>query len=156
MTIQELGEYAKIIGPIITGLSVFFGVVYFVVNIRRERVKQTLDYWEKINQQLKTEKSQLRDDYGTKIDSEMAQLIFEDGDEETRINRLLNIYERLALGINIGAYDIKVLNKLVGQNIINNYVRFEEYIELRRTELDRPFAWREFQKLSERLKKLRK
>ncbi len=156
MTIQEFGDYAKIIGLILTVSSILLGVAYFIINLKRDRAKQTLDYWEKINQQLKAGKWLLLKDYGTKIDSKMAQLILEDDDQQIAINRVINIYERLALGVNIKAYDIQVLNKLVGQNIIDNYARFEAYIEARRTKLDRPYAWREFQKLSERLDKIRK
>ena len=156
MTFQELNSYVQIVGPLLTGLSVLLGVIYFIINIKRDRAKLTVDYWEKINQQLKEEKRNLLRDYGSRIDPELAKLILENSDEQIRINRVINIYERLALGVNIGIYDIRVLNRLVGQNIIDNYLRFEAYIEARRIKLDRPFAWKEFQKLYEKLKKLRK
>lgn len=156
MTIQELGDVAKIVGPALSGLSIFCGVIYFVLNLRRDRAKQTLDYWEKVNQQLKIEKRELLKDYGSKIDSEMAALILEDDEEAKRLNKVINVYERLSLGVNIGAYDLKTLNRLVGQNIIDNYLRFEAYIEARREKKNRPFAWQEFQILVKKLKEIRK
>ncbi len=156
MNIENLTEYTKLLGPLLSGLSLLFGVIYFVINLRRDRAKQTLEYWEKVNQELKVEKRKLLKDYGSKIEREMAELIIADGDEQARINKVINIYERLSLGVNIGAYDIQTLNKLVGQNIIDNYSRFEEYILARRKKMDRPFAWTEFQKLSSKLVRIRR
>ena len=156
MTIQELGDIARLVGPVLSGLSLLFGVAYFVMNLQRDRKKQTLDYWEKVNQDLKVEKRQLLKYYGERIEPEMAQLILEDDEEQKRLNKVINIYERLSLGINIGAYDIKTLNRLVGQNLIDNYVRFEAYIEARRFKLNRPFAWHEYQKMVEKLRAIRK
>ncbi len=153
---EELLKYAKLVGPILSGFSLLIGLLYFMQNTRRDRVKQTLDYWAKVNQQLKTEKRELLKDYGDSISVEMAELILDDKDEQVRINRVINIYERLALGINSKAYDLQTLNKLTGQNIINNYVRFENYIKARRKKLERPFAWNEFQTLKQNLEKLRK
>ena len=153
---QELLNYAKLTGPVLSGLSIFVGVIYFILNIKRDRVKQTLDYWEKVNQQLKVEKREFLQDYGTAISSEMAELILNDGDEEVSINRVINIYERLALGINTGAYDLKTLNRLTGQNIINNFNRYEQYIVARREKLGRSFAWKEFEILANKLKKMRR
>ncbi len=156
MATQEICDIARIAGPALSGLSIMFGVIYFSLNLKRDRAKQTLDYWEKVNQELKIEKRELLRDYGKKIDHEMAQLILEDGEEAKRLNKVINIYERLSLGVNIGAYDLKTLNKLVGQNIIDNYSRFEEYIKARREKLKRPFAWKEFEDLVFKLKAIRK
>ncbi len=156
MTIQELGDIAKIIGPVLSGLSILFGVIYFVMNQKRDRAKQTLDYWEKVNKELKVEKRELLKDYGNKIEPEMARLILEDGEEAKRLNKVINVYERLSLGVNIDAYDLKTLNKLVGQNIIDNYSRFEAYIKARREKLNRPFAWQEFEELVAKLRAIRK
>ena len=155
MDLERLLGYAKIAGPILSTISIAIGVAVFLVNSRRDRAKKTLEFWESINQQLKEEKREIRNDYGDCISGEKAKSILESAEEATKINRVINIYERLALGVNISAYDIKVLNRLVGQNIINNYERFQEYILLRRVSLNRPFAWQEFETLVKRLKKLR-
>ncbi|MEM9671636.1 MAG: DUF4760 domain-containing protein [Cyclobacteriaceae bacterium] len=156
MILEDLIDYAKIIGPLLTGASILLSAIYFIANIKRDRTKQTLDYWEKINQELKTEKRKLQRDYGDKIDTDLARLILEDKEERIRLNRVINIYERLAVGINLKVYDIRVLNRVVGQNIINNYNRYENYILERREKLDRPFAWKDFQTLSMKLQRLRK
>lgn len=156
MDIQELINIAKLVGPILSATSLILGLIYYIRNVKRDRRKQTLDYWEKINQELKVEKRLLLKDYGNKIESEMAYLILEDGEEQKRLNKVINIYERLSLGVNIKAYDIKTLNRLVGQNLIDNFNRFEEYIIARRKKLNRPFAWIEFQTLVSSLRKLRR
>ena len=153
---SEISEIATVVGTILTAISLGSGVIVFLVNSRRERIKKTLDFWENINQQLKKEKRDLDREYGTKITQEQAISLIEDRDEATKINRVLNIYERMALGVNLGAYDIKVLNRMVRFNLISNYERFEEYIVARRKKFERPFAWTEFEKLIKIIRKYRK
>ena len=152
---SEVIEYIKIAGPIFSAISIVVGVCFFVLNIKRDRIKQTLDYWEKINQQIKLDKQKLLKNYGEIISQEIVDLILNDNNEQIRINRVINLYERLALGINIGVYDLKTINRMVGQNIINNYAKFHLYIEARRKKLKRPFAWSEFETLVNELIKIR-
>lgn len=152
----RLSDITTIISASLTALSVISGVVVFLINSRRERIKKTLDFWENINQQLKNEKGDLHQEFGTKITIEQATTWIDKGDEAIKINRVLNIYERLALGVNLGAYDIKVLNRLVGFNLISNFERFEAYIKVRRERFNRPFAWKEFELLIKKIKKIRK
>jgi c-di-AMP phosphodiesterase-like protein len=147
--------YTKIASPIFASLSLAVGVVIFIINSKRTRAKNTLYFWEKINQDLKIEKSELEKDYGPLISNEMALLILDDKNEAKWVNRVINVYERLGAGVNIGAYDVGVINRLVGQNIIDNYERFSAYIEARRVALNRPFAWVEFQKLVGELRRIR-
>lgn len=160
-------DYVKVVALFLTVISIFLGVCQFNVNVKRDRERQTLDYWERINQALKQEKRELknkinvdlRDDTQmaceNKIEHDMAMKILDNDKLSVKTNRIINRYERLALGVNIGAYDVRVLNRLVGQNIIDNYCRFEAYIEARREKLNRPYAWKEFEKLTNKLKTLR-
>ncbi|MCK9175889.1 MAG: DUF4760 domain-containing protein [Desulforhopalus sp.] len=156
MEIDYLINYARIIGPILTAISIFLGIYYFSLNVRRDKAKQTLDYWEKINQQLKEEKKTLTKDYGKYIDEEMALLLVEDKEERPRISKFLNIYERLSLGVNMGLYDVKVLNKLAGQVIIDNFYKYENFINARRIQVNRDFLFVEYEKLVLHLKNNRK
>ncbi len=155
MSLTSAVDYANIVSSILGALSLLFGAFIFFISTKRERIKQTLEYWEQINSELKIEKKRLIKDYGKIISSEMAQLILEDDEEQRRLHKVINIYERLALGVNIGAYDIDTLNRLVGQNIIDNYTRFAEYISARRIKFSRKFAWKEFEQLRNTLVKLR-
>ena len=152
----NLTEITTLCGTLLTAISVIFGVSVFLINSRRERIKKTLDFWENINQQLKNEKRDLHREFGTKITEEQAVALIRNRDDATKINRVLNIYERMALGVNLGVYDIKVLNRLVGFNLISNFERFEKYIIERRKKFNRPFAWKEFEILIVSIKKHRK
>ena len=166
-TTTSLMDWAKIAALLLTFISICFGVCQFNANVKRDMERQTLDYWERINQALKQEKRELknyldvdlRDDTQmaceNKIEHKMALEILDNEKLRVQTNRIINRYERLALGVNIGAYDLRVLDRLVGQNIIDNYCRFEAYIEARREKLNRPYAWKEFEKLTNKLKTLR-
>ena len=161
-------DYVKIVALSLTVISICVGICRFNVNVKRDRERQTLDYWERVNQALKQEKRELknyldidlRDDTQmaceNRIEHKMALKILDDEKLRVKTNRIINRYERLALGVNVGAYDLRVLNRLAGQNIIDNYCRFKVYIiEVRRKKDIRPFVWNEFEELKEELKTLR-
>jgi len=78
---------------------------------------------------VKNEKRDLEREYGTKIYREQAIKLLNLREEATKINRVLNIYKRIALGVNLGSYDVKVFYRLPGFTLISNFERFEEYIK---------------------------
>jgi len=151
MTLQEGANIATIAAAALAIPPIVWGVVIHIVSLRRERVKLTLEFWEKINQEIKNEKRNIRKELGEKITREKAQKILDDETLRIRVNKVLNLYERLATGVNLGIYDIKTINRLTGTNLISNYARFKEYIDLRRTKMNRPKAWKEFEELSNKL-----
>jgi hypothetical protein len=147
-------DILSVIGAAMTAFSVVFGVFVYTRSSHHEKVRKTLDYWESINQELKIEKKKLLDKYGSKLSRETAEEILESSDDMIKLNKVLNIYERLSIGVNMGIYDIKALNRIVGRNLISNYSRYEEYIELRRDRFDRPDAWKDFEVMVGRINAL--
>jgi hypothetical protein len=136
-------------------MSLFFGVAVFIWNTRKERRKATLDYWDEVNQEIKSSKRELKGVLGSSISSEQAQELLTNSEHTVKVNRLLNIYERIALRVELKDFDIKMLNQLTGANFIAAYEGFQPYIELRRESLSRPFAWIEFERVVQKLQKLR-
>ena len=155
--ISEISNLAEVIGSLLSALSLIIGVIVFYLQIKRDKAKHTLNYWEQINQELKEEKRLLLNDYGTEITEDDAQEILEsDNEDHIKINKILNMYERLALGVNIKAYDIKVLNRIAGGELINSYKRFKGYIIIYNKQDNTSILWIEFQKLYDRLEVIRK
>lgn len=153
------GDVASMVGAVFTTVSVAFGVYVYARNARRNRVQRTLDYWETVNQKLKSVKSQLLDAYGERISARDAELIRHDEAERRKANKVLNHYERLALGVNLNIYDIETVNRIAGNLLIENHQRFKSYIDVYTQERvlagKRPMqAWCEFTILVGRLKRM--
>lgn len=122
---------------------------------KRDRMKTTLDYYEKVNQEIKREKREIKEKYGPTLTKEVSHQIHNERIDASKVNKILNSYERLSLGANLGVYDINVLSKISGKLLIENYERFREYIEYRRELKKSHTAWIEFEKLILELKRLR-
>lgn len=155
MNIEQASYLATIIGVILIIPQVFIGVYSIVKNNRRERIKSTLDYYEEVNQAIKSQKNEIKEKYGDQISREMAISIHQENKDVPAINRVLNLYERLALGSNLGIYDLKTLNRISGRLLIKNYERYKEYIYYRREIQKAPNAWIDFENMVIKLRKLR-
>ncbi len=155
MTLEEASQLATIAGVILVVPQLVIAVYSIVRNNRREKIKSTLDYYEQINQQLKVEKKVIKEKYGEEINRELAIKIHDEKQDVSSINRILNLYERIALGINLGIYDIHALNRASGKLLVNNYMRFKPYIEYRRELMRSPNAWLEFENLYRKLNEIR-
>lgn len=103
---------------------------------------------------MKDIKRKIFNAYGKKISKEDAETIYKDRDQRVELNRVINMYERLAVGVNLNVYDINTLNRLVGRRLIQNYSRFENYISLRRQGRERE-AWINFEVLRDNLIRMR-
>jgi hypothetical protein len=63
----------------------------------------------------------------------------------------LNYFETLSTGVNIGAYDFDVISRLAGGRVIAAWNAYEPFIQARRSIVDSPELWSEFETLSTRL-----
>ena len=70
------------------------------------------------------------------------------------VRRFLNLMERVAVGVNAGVYDIRILNRICGLTTIQFYRRVEKVIA-RRREINGPTIYIDFEKLVERLQEVR-
>lgn len=151
MTLQEAANVATIIAAALATPPIVWGVISHILSLQREKRKLTLEFWEEINQEIKNEKREIRKEFGEKVTRDQAEAILVDENMRVKVHKVLNQYERLATGANLGIYDITTLDRLTGTNLLGNYARFQEYIQLRRTQMNRPRAWNEFERLCRRL-----
>jgi len=155
LTLENWASVATIGGTVLVVPQIIIGVWSIVRSNRRARVKSTLDYYESVNQAIKLPKKELKDRYGPRLDRDTSQRIHEEGTDVPLVNKVLNAYERFALGTNEGVYDLRIVNRLCGTVLIENYRRFRDYIDYRRELLDHPNAWRAFEQLVRRIRKMR-
>lgn len=156
MNIEQASQIATVVGVLLVVPQIFIAVWSVVRNNRRERIKSTLNYYEDINQKIKIQKKAIKEKHGEKISRERAISIHDENEDISAINNVLNLYERLSLGVNMGIYDLKTINRISGKLLIDNYERFQEYILYRRELKKAPNAWKEFETLIEKLRKMRK
>jgi hypothetical protein len=156
MNLETANKWAPVLAAVLVVPQIAVAVWSIYQTNRRDRMKTTLDYYEKVNQDIKREKREIGQKYGHKITREICHQIHEERIDTSKANKILNSYERLALGANLGVYDVRVLNRVSGRLLIENYERFEDYIEYRRELKEAPAAWIEFEKLTLKLRSLRR
>jgi Domain of unknown function (DUF4760) len=152
---ENMSDYIRVFGLFVSTASFAFAAIVYYVNSKRDRIKRTLDYWESVNNELREEKLELRKDYGAVLSTEDVEKIYSDIDERVKVNKVLNTFERLSIGVNLGVYDIKTLNRIVGRRLISNFERFEPYILYRREKKLQHHAWLEFEILKNNLVAIR-
>ena len=153
MTLQDWTNIATIIGISLILPQLALGILSMRTENNRIKKKATLDYYESINQELKNEKRKITRKFGEYLSEDDIQYFSANDDDRVLLHKVLNLYERLAIGININVYDIKTLNRLNGHLIINNYERYMPYINYYSKKMGR-VTWNEFTILYNNLKKL--
>ncbi|MCM0079999.1 DUF4760 domain-containing protein [Geomonas sp. Red32] len=144
------------IAAILIAIQIFVAVWSIYQTNKRDRMKSTLEYYEKVNQEIKTAKGDVRKKYGSTLTRDTCAQILKDSEYTVKLHKILNAYERMCLAANIGIFDIDVLNKISGANLIQNYDRYSAYILYRREIKDKEFIWVEFEKLIRELRRKRK
>jgi hypothetical protein len=84
--------------------------------------------------------------------SEFAQFftsLDDNPDNRHRLMVLLNYYESLAAGVNVGAFNVEIVDRVVGHTIVRLYDTFCEFIEKRRIQSQSPKAYVELEQLAE-------
>lgn len=155
MTLDKLADIAIIAGIVLIVPQMVFAVFSHAYNNWRQKIKSTLDYYDHINQLIKNEKKNIRQDYDDDITREVAILIHEVGVEAPVINRILDLYERLSLGVNLGIYDLQAIDRAGGKVLVDDYRRYPAYMHYSRELMQSPDAWSEFEELYEKMSKLR-
>ena len=129
LTLQDWSSVATIVGVSLIVPQIFLAIVTLYYGNKRTRMKATLDYYESINQELKTAKRKSTRQFGTALTAEDITYLSENDDDKVLLHKILNLYDRLALGVNTGVYDVKLLFRLNGHLILANYKRYSLYIE---------------------------
>jgi hypothetical protein len=144
------------VAAILITIQILIAVLSIYLSNKRDRMKSTLDYYEKINQEIKLEKGEVRNKYGTTFTRDTCEEILKDNEYTVKLHKVLNAYERMCLATNIGIFDINVLNKISGTNLIQNFERYSTYIYYRREIKNKIYLWVEFEKLVKELTRKRK
>lgn len=71
------------------------------------------------------------------------------------ISKGINAFERLATGVNLDIYDLKALNKLAGNMIVDSYATYAPILLVQEEQLGTRDSFREFEPLYAKLDKLR-
>ncbi|MCL2059261.1 MAG: DUF4760 domain-containing protein [Oscillospiraceae bacterium] len=66
---------------------------------------------------------------------------------QAAVFKYLSLMERLAVGINIGVYDLHTYIRIIGRRTVDFYKRLEPIIIARRRKLDMPSLYIDFEKL---------
>ncbi|MFT6898158.1 MAG: hypothetical protein ACJA13_002578 [Paraglaciecola sp.] len=152
---EDLLNYSKVIASIITALSFIFGAYIYFANSRKDRIKDTLTYWEGFYREIKPS-VQYFSTHAPSVEGEVVKNIAAHKTDKNKLHDILNNFEKLALGVNLGAYDLNSLNRVAGKTILQLYERYEQYIHYRRRDPKTSNSWSEFEMLYTRLKKIRK
>lgn len=153
MTIDEAANIATIVGVVLIVPQISFAIIAYILERIRDKRKATLQYYESWHRELKDNKRAFRDRFGRTITESDAGIIYNETEGRVSLHRILNSYERFALGINLGIYCGKTVARLCKNRIIENYESVEPYI-IHCEEITKRRAWKEFTNLYERMKRL--
>ena len=156
MELNYIIEISKVIAVLFAGCSFLFGIYIYIVNSRKERIKSTLEYWRMFHQEVIPYLIKFNNKYPGKLHDNEVREVVNLSDMKETLHHILNKYEQLAIGVDLKAYEIKALNSLSGQEIINSYHRYEAYIFYRRAHKENPEIWLQYEKLVKLLIKLRR
>ena len=155
MTFSDFADIATIVASVLVVIQLGAGLFAYISQVKRERVIATLEYYESVNKDLKEAKRELRKSIHGKITPEIIKNLESNKEEKVLLHKVLNSYERLAIGLNLGIYDLETLNRINGKILISNYERFRPYIE-QRSKTKNQKAWNEFSLLVDNLREVRK
>lgn len=115
-------DIATMIAAGVAAAAFLVTTITYLLNTSRERKIKTLDYWESSYSDLIAAKDALARLHKGKWSEEVAKTKIS---AEINLNLIidsLNKFEHLSTGINLGIYDLKVLNKLGGKLLTDTFV----------------------------------
>ncbi|MCG3743184.1 hypothetical protein EXA18_06730 [Vibrio cincinnatiensis] len=121
-------DIATMIAAGVAAAAFLVTTVTYLLNTSRERKIKTLDYWESSYSDLIAAKDALARLHKGKWSEEVAKTKIS---AEINLNLIidsLNKFEHLSTGINLGIYDLKVLNKLGGKLLTDTFVAYATLI----------------------------
>ena len=157
MTIFEiLTALAAFVSIALVGIQIHLAAKTLKDDHDRRRQQATLEYLIKdVRPHWGDELRQLASSIGRTIpmsDETMSKLRANPQSRQL-INKLLGNIEHMAVGVNMGVYDLEILDRSSGGFLINTFNRFLPYI--RRRQMKQPLIYTEFEKLTDALCKRR-
>jgi len=155
-------EYFSLFINTVTSLAIVVTVIYAALQFKRTAIihEQNLEWSKRI------ETSKKLDDYN-RLDSALflnkkfkligrkhplsvdviKKVINEDSKVAVHVNRLLNYYEALAIGIENNIYDEIFIKSTRRGAMIRTFISFEDYIKYDRKEGNKPLTYIKYEKL---------
>ena len=150
MTIFEiLTAITAIISIALVGVQIHLAAKALKDDHTRRRQQATLDYLIKdVRPHWGDELRQLVSSIGRTIpmSDETMKTLRANPQSRQKINKLLGNIEHMSVGVNMGVYDLEILDGSSGGFIINTFNRFSPYI--RRRQIKQPTIYTEFEQLA--------
>ncbi|EGR1296606.1 hypothetical protein EAF56_11385 [Vibrio alginolyticus] len=147
-------DIATIIASVTAVVTFIVSATTYVKSTNRERKTKTLDYWEASQNSLTEAVNNLSKIHKEPWTEDIAKRHLGSSNREQIVNGL-SAFERLAMGINLGIYDIKVINKLGGSLLVESFVSYAQLIAVLEQE-ESPQEFSEFKSLYAKLDKMSK
>lgn len=122
----------QVTANIVTALAFFFSICQFVIGMRRQRKKATIDAYSYLETEAYRKLEKYKSDRET-ITKENNKMGWKE------ITEALSELEKFSVGVNTDVYDIKVLNRIGGDFFINNFYDHKRIIDIKRSEEDEPY-----------------
>ncbi len=156
MTLETLVAIATLVGVLGTLASVIVAAYQLRSGLRYRRQKDTLDFYEQIQADIRNAQRVLSNRYREEcLSDEQVREIFADEEIKFKFHALLNVHERLALGVNSGIYDLAMLNRLAGGLFLRAWEKYRPYIDFYCDQMKRTTPWSEFRILAASLRAFR-
>lgn len=132
-----------VIGTTLVVIQLFMIRKGFKADHERRQKQATIDHINSIRNQYETIHFKLRDKFGKKVINMDA--INEPGKKD--IEAFLNTIEHMAVGVNIGVFDLEVVNRAAGLFLITQKHRLYPYIEYARNTFGGRTIYKEYENM---------
>jgi len=153
--IKILANIATSITAILIFFQLFIAVISLIMHHKREKMKATVDYYEKIEPNLQSLQRELKYKYGDALSTEQCIEIDKQAEDRAKLTRFLNLYNRLSIGIRKNIYDFDIINDICGNLMVNHIDRYRNYIKFRRKIGDDDKLWFDFEFIANRIRSIR-
>jgi hypothetical protein len=166
ITIWQKGDLL-LITQILCNLSIIVGLVVAIWQLRlmkkgiyadheRRKKQATLEYCQEFNEKCNEFFEQIDENENLRGKVLNVCDVETNGKMQNAIRQYLSLMEKLAIGVNVGIYDLAVFDKIVGHKTVRRFERIKEAIDFFRKDNDNPYLYTEIQKLVSEIEKLRK
>jgi len=142
-------------------------VIIMVVQIRvavqslrkdhlRRKLEGTLEHMNQIREKYRLMNAELIDELGIEpLDEERVGRLRQSPRLWEKVKDILGLFEHLAIGVNLGVFDLGMLEKMSGTYLSNVFRRFSTYIRTQRESTNNPTLYQEYEKLVEQIAQIR-
>lgn len=143
------------IGSIGTVLSIISGVISYALSNYRVKKQETLDKYIAFKKSVESEENRIHNYTKEKIDKIIDSHKNGNNKEWDKIRNYLMKIEQIAVGVNCGIYDLRVIDKMGGHFLYEQYILLEPIINYKRTKDNNDRIYEEFKNMVNKIVKMR-